>query len=64
MKIAIPLEGGKISFYFGRCLQLAFFEIENIKFSVKKLLMLLTYQRGISCYAASCPKCVMKMVRV
>ncbi|GEM_PF-5183014 len=37
MKIAIPLEGGKISFYFGRCLQFGFFEIENNKVLSKEI---------------------------
>ncbi|OQX85900.1 MAG: hypothetical protein B6D55_06850 [Candidatus Omnitrophica bacterium 4484_70.2] len=46
MKVAIPLEGDKISFHFGRCLQFAFFEIENNKVLNKEIVDAPSHQEG------------------
>lgn len=47
MKVAIPLEGDKISSHFGRCYQFAFFEIENNKILNKEIVNAPPHQRGL-----------------
>jgi len=47
MKVAIPLEGDKISSHFGRCLQFAFFEIENNRILNKEIVNAPPHQRGV-----------------
>ena len=41
MKVALPLEGDKISFHFGRC-QFAFFEMENDRILNKEIVDILS----------------------
>jgi len=42
MKVALPLEGDKTSFHFGRCFQFTFFEMENDRILNKEIVDILS----------------------